>query len=148
MSACHYDRHLNRSLTFNVVKFDSYSSGTIAASKLAAGSSLGGKYEVVSGDASVDAGISRNFNKDYQYGFFDYIDHSHDCNLNDWESYVDWDYLKQRIAILPKWDQSTKDVITQYRNFFELHGTHIITTASFGSRLSLASYSLCIVVCG
>lgn len=117
----------------------SFESGIEAASALRFGGELSGRYEVVQGDASIDVGISKIFHDSFQYGLYSYGQSSIELSFETWADQVAEDVLETWTARLRRWDPTNADIVNDYRSFFTIVGTHIVTGVDYGSRLALVS---------
>ncbi|KAG8534402.1 uncharacterized protein KY384_001247 [Bacidia gigantensis] len=121
--------------------FEHWDTGYEAAQKLAAGGSLGIRYEAISGDVSVDSGISQIFQEYFAYALFDYSSRVLDCTWDQWAHSINVATLKRILAIVPAWREGDAAILERYRDLFGLVGTHVVTHVNYGSRLSISSWA-------
>lgn len=113
--------------------------GSATKAALRAGGSASGRYEVVTGGASVDVGIQTMFNDQYSYALFEAQQQSLQVRILNYGKLINEDSMENQIASLPPFNKGDKYSLRSYRSLFETSGTHIITEVSYGARLSLVS---------
>ena len=125
----------------NLVKAhtDAYQTGSEARKELAVGGSAKGRYEVVSGDASIDVAIQRMFQDNRQYAMFSYNDRKLFANFGDYGNEVNEDLLYEKLSRAYPWEPTNIESIRRWRTVFSSLGTHVIIGVEYGSRLSLVS---------
>lgn len=99
------------------------------------GASSSPAHIVVQGDSSIDAVIGRSLQRNYQYAFFSNNEPDLEVAFAGTKVY-DEQYLKGDIQKLPPFAPDNEAVVQTYRKYFHLVGTHIITSVTYGSRLS------------
>lgn len=109
----------------------------MAESSLDGGGSLSIRYKIVQGDASVDAGIHKVFQQDYQYGLFGYTTQMATVAYNDEESDFDEAQMRFYVDRLQPFDPTNRYTVSKYKALFHLIGTHVITKVNYGARLSV-----------
>ena len=125
------------SLIFCPGSYTHFDNGIEAEAELSAGGGASASLKVVSGDASVDAGLKGSFNKDYQYGLYAFNAHNIDCGIQQWGDHVDTEYVTKRVLRLPRFKAEDASVISAYQDFFNIHGTHVVIKVNLGSELSV-----------
>ena len=115
--------------------------GSATKEALRAGASASGRYEVVTGGASVDVGIQTMFHDQYSYALFEAQQQSLQVRILSYGTLINHDSMENQIASLPPFDKGDKFSLRSYGSLSETSGTHIITEASYGARLSLVSVS-------
>lgn len=119
--------------------YETYVNGSTTKEALRAGGSASGRYEVVTGGASVDVGIQTMFNDQYSYALFEAQQQSLQVRILNYGRLINEESMGNQIASLPPFDKGDRFSLKSYRSLFETSGTHIITEVSYGARLSLVS---------
>lgn len=114
-----------------------YRNGKEAFDDTKIGGRLKGRYEVVSGDVSLDMGLRHSFQDNYQYLMMSYDQKAVTASFQNWGPSLNTVALKRLVSILPDWNPENERTVHKYRGLFANAGTHIITEATYGSRLSL-----------
>ena len=136
----HIHVSIDRSLILLYLAFySSFSSGKEIAEAISYGGSLSGKYELVEGGVSVDRGVAKTFQDSFQYALFTYNEQLLQVGYSNYHDKIDEEFLKQTAERAGRFDSTNTASIFQYRNLFSAIGTHVITEANYGSRLSLVS---------
>ena len=120
--------------------YATYKTGSATKEALRTGGSASGRYEVVSGGASVDVGIQTMFNDQFSYALFEAKEQSLEVRILNYGRLINENSMENQIASLPAFNKSDKLSLRSYRSLFETSGTHIITEVSYGARLSLVSF--------
>lgn len=94
---------------------------------------------MVEGDATLDRGVEKMFQDSFQYALFSYEAKQLQVSFDSFKDNVNEGFLRQMVNRLKPFNLRDTNIIRQYRNFFRLIGTHIVTTTTYGSRLSLVS---------
>ena len=118
---------------------DTFADGSSAATAIQVGGKLEGRYEVVTGDASINVGVSKSFRKEFQYAFFSYNQAQLQVSFDNYHNQIDEPVIKALMQGLPHFDGSNLGVLESYKQIFTLLGTHIITQVSYGSRMTMVS---------
>ena len=116
-----------------------YKDGSSATTDIKIGGSLEGRYEVVTGDASINAGVQKQFSETYQYGLFTFYQNLLNVDFDEYKNNIDEKVMLNLIQGLKHFNQNDPDIVASYRQIFTLLGTHIIIRATFGSRLNMVS---------
>ena len=85
-------------------------------------------------------GVKKNFKSSKTYYMYTFGQDLVQVHYNRWGENVDdkalHKALRQELA-KEKWDPKNADTVQSYRNLFNKLGTHIVTGAKYGNRLSL-----------
>lgn len=119
-----------------------YKSGSEASEALRTEASVKAEYLAVSGSGGFEYGINKNFKSSKSYYMYTYGQDLVQTHVSNWGDAVNDKALHK--ALRPelkkqKWDPNDADTVSLYRNLFSTVGTHIVTGAAYGSRLSLVS---------
>ena len=117
--------------------YATFKNGSATKEALRTGGSASGRYEVVTGGASVDVGIQTMFNDQFSYALFEAREQSLEVQILNYGKLINDESMENQIASLPPFNKSDKFSLRSYRSLFETSGTHIITEVSYGARLSL-----------
>lgn len=116
-----------------------FKTGSEAFNELKFGGKLAGKYKVVEGDASLDLSLRGTYKDSMQYFIFDFQYTMLQVEFVEWGKNIARDKLSEILFRLPRFDETKKDSIRAYREFFSLVGTHVVIGATYGARLSIVS---------
>ena len=126
-------------LTCLAADLEVYTDGSSAVEDIKVGGKLEGRYEVVTGDASINAGVQKQFSENYQYGLFTFYQNLLQVDFDDFKNSIDEQVMGRLIQGLDHFNGNNPDVVAAYKQIFTLLGSHIITRATYGSRLNMVS---------
>ncbi|RYP41090.1 hypothetical protein DL767_001251 [Monosporascus sp. MG133] len=101
--------------------------------------SVSAKFMAISGSASIRHSIAQSFNSSMQYSMFSFSHAMAHVGFDGWDSDINSDVLKQRLASIGSFCPSNPDpvIVAAYANLFGNLGSHIITGLNFGARFQL-----------
>ncbi|RYP14427.1 hypothetical protein DL765_006370 [Monosporascus sp. GIB2] len=126
-------------LTLPTAAYEYYESGTAASNAVKTDASVSAKFMAVSGSASIHHSIAQSFNSSMQYSMFSFSHAMAHVGFDGWDSDINSDVLKQRLASIASFCPSNPDpvIVAAYANLFGNLGSHIITGLNFGARFQL-----------
>ena len=98
----------------------------------------------VSGEATVNAGLSRSFKQDQQYYEVSYHNKLTTAEFQNYNDKLNLKYFKAQAGFMKPFDQRDAASIQAWRDFFARSGSHVIVKVSYGVRLMMVC-SLCSV---
>lgn len=114
-----------------------FESGTEAASEFSAKMSVSAEFNCVSGSAGLSYAATSSFSSKRSYFLYSYTQKVLNVFLKDWGDRIADKVLQKALQDLPRWKENDRKLEDEYRSLFSRFGSHIITTASYGSKLSL-----------
>lgn len=85
----------------------------------------------------MDYSITKSFTSDEQCSMFSSNQNMLEVSFEDWDSYINSNALKARLATLDPFDPTKPDNVAGYRSLFRTLGSHIIAGTSYGACLQL-----------
>ena len=126
---------------YNIVASEVFESGTEAAAEFSAKASVSAEFSCVSGSAGLSYATTTSFNSKRSYYLYSYTQDVLNVHLKKWGDMVDDKVLLKALGDdVPPWKSDDKKAQDQYRSLFNRFGSHIITAASYGSKLSLVCF--------
>ncbi len=116
-----------------------FADGNSAATALKVGGRLEGRYEVVTGDVSINVGVSKSFQQELQYAFFTFSQAQLQVTFDSYKGHIDEKVIGSLLQGLPHFDGRDANVMNIYKEIFTLLGTHIIVQVSYGSRMTMVT---------
>ena len=98
----------------------------------------------VSGDASIGYSVDSTFESDRSYSLFSYNQLVADVKFESYGRSIDKDTLAKAISgyNLQPFDSTNNDIVTSYKNLFNVLGSHIVVGASYGGRFQMVRNEL------
>ena len=114
-----------------------YRSGNQAVMALQNDMSLTSSFLAVSLNASASSSVRRCFQETSQYALYSHNSVHYSISLRDYDDHLNERNLKRSITTLSRPFSPSVEIINQYKYFFATFGSHIITSATYGSRLQI-----------
>lgn len=114
-----------------------FESGTEAAAEFNTKASIAAEFSCVSGSADLSYATTTSFSSKRSYYLYTYTQNVLNVVVQNWGDKVANDVLQKELKNVPPWKEGDTATENAYRKLFERLGSHIITAASYGSKLSL-----------
>lgn len=99
--------------------------------------SLSSSFLAVSLNASASNSVRRCFQETSQCALYSHNSAHYTISLRDYDDHLNERNLKRSITTLPRLFSPNVEIISRYKYFFATFGSHIITSATYGSRLQI-----------
>ncbi|KAF8420253.1 hypothetical protein EV426DRAFT_701811 [Tirmania nivea] len=115
-----------------------YRSGNEAADALKKQRSSAAEFTILSGDASVDIALSKQFKLECQYAIFNFRHTLLEVHLEKYQHQILRDVATRNLLTsLPVFNPQDPSVVRRYKDIFKYFGSHVITGARYGGNFQL-----------
>ena len=119
-----------------------YKTGTETINAFKHDDGLSVRYLAVSGDVSASYAVQKSFRRDNQYAFYSFNSLDYTAILRDYADLLNEKALLNAIEDLPTpFNGSKAKNLHAWKNFFESFGSHVVISATYGTRYQLVSRS-------
>ncbi|KAK0507386.1 hypothetical protein JMJ35_010424 [Cladonia borealis] len=118
-----------------------FESGTEAAAEFSTKASVSAEFSCVSGSAGLSYATTTSFSSKRSYYLYSYTQDVLNVFLKNWGDMVANKVLENALEDVGPWKEDDRKAQDEYRSLFNRFGSHIITAASYGSRLSLTAWA-------